>query len=116
MNLANQARSHVAIPPNGQSEANCACIPAVRQTRLRWGRRYTCRLSSRVPLIVLKTLNAQPSNEPSAVTSLPICSNILCKELIQIVRHIEHTGFYGVIVPGFFDHDIMLLSLGLVQT
>jgi hypothetical protein len=50
------------------------------------------------------------------VISIPNCSNILCEELIQIVRHLKDTGFLRGHRACFLDHDIMLLSLSVVQT
>jgi hypothetical protein len=53
--------------------------------------------------------------EPLAVLSIPNCFNILCGELIQIVRHLKETSFQRDRRACFLDHDIMLLSLGVVQ-
>jgi hypothetical protein len=38
--------------------------------------------------MALSLHNVAPANEPLAVISFPDCSNILCEELIQIVRHL----------------------------
>jgi hypothetical protein len=50
-------------------------------------------------LIVLKSLKVVLANEPPAMISLLICSNIPCEELIQIVCPLKDTGFSGVIAP-----------------
>jgi hypothetical protein len=66
--------------------------------------------------MVLETLNVAPAKEPLAAISVLNCSHILCEELIQIVRHLKRTGFQRGRRACFLDHDIMLLSLNVVQT
>jgi hypothetical protein len=56
------------------------------------------------------------TNEPFGSDQHPICSNILCEELFQIVRHLKDTGFQRGHRACLLDHDIMLLSLSVVQT
>jgi hypothetical protein len=95
-----------AAPGSNPSIKQPSWAPAVHDSRL----------PLRLLLIVLKTLNLTPANEPLAVISIPNCSNILCEELIQIVRHLKDTGFLRGHRACFLDHDIMLLSLSVVQT
>jgi hypothetical protein len=94
-------------------EVTCAWI---HQTQPRWAPAvHDSRLPLRLLLIVLKTLNVAPANEPLAVISIPNCSNILCGDLIQIVRHLKDAGFQRGRRACFLEHDIMLLSLSVVQ-
>jgi hypothetical protein len=62
-----------------------------------------------------ETLNVARANEPLAVIKSPNCSNIPCEELIQIVRHLKNTGLQRGLRARLLDHDIMLLSLSVVQ-
>jgi hypothetical protein len=112
VNVVNRALfSRPAIPPTARLEVSYAWIqphwaPAVQDSRL----------PLRLLLIVLKTLNVRLRMNPLAVISIPNCSNILCEELIQIVRHLKDTDFKRGHRACFLDHDIMLLSLSVVQT
>src|ERR1700733_5615102 len=77
---------------------------------------HDSRLPPRLLLIVLKPSTSRLRTSLLAVISLPNCSNILCEELIQIVRHLKDTGFQRSRRACFLDHDIMLLSLSAVPT
>jgi hypothetical protein len=64
------------------------------------------RLDRRLPFPIAdrpKNLSVTSANKPS-------------QKLIPIVRHLKDTGFNGVHRVWLLDHDIMLLSLGVVQT
>src|SRR5271170_1907926 len=45
-----------------------------------------------------------------------LSSTIFCQQLLQIVRHLKERGFDEGHRASFLDHDIMLLSPGIVQT
>jgi hypothetical protein len=97
-------------------EVSCAWINYRIKRNHRAPAVHDSRLPLRLLLIALKTLNVAPANESLAVISIPNCSNILCEELIQIVRHLKDTGFKRGRRACLLDHDIMLLSLSVVQT
>jgi hypothetical protein len=87
---------------NGQIESQLRLAPTPHQRQPCWAPAvHDSRLPLRLLLIVLNTLNVAPANEPLAVISIPNCSNILCEELIQIVRISRTRVFNGVIAPAF---------------
>jgi len=112
--LRTEPYSLPAISPTARLEVSCARIQRPDQTPE--PAVHDSRLPLRLLLIVLKTLNVAPANEPLAVISIPDCSCILCEELIQIIRYFKDRGFQRGHRACFLDHDIMLLSLSVVQT
>jgi hypothetical protein len=67
-------------------------------------------------LIAPKTLSVVPASEPSAVVRSLFCSNIRCEGLVPFVRYLKDMGYNEGSRAGLLDHDIMLLSPGIVQT
>jgi hypothetical protein len=72
----------------------------LHQTQPRWTLAvHDSRPPLRLLLIVLKILTVAPANEHLPMISIPNCSNILCGELIQIVRNLKDRGFNRAIAP-----------------
>jgi hypothetical protein len=102
---------------NGQIGSQLRLDPTPHQTQPLWASAvHDSRLPLRLLLIVPEKPNVAPANEFLAVISIPNSSKILCEELTEIVRHLKDMGFQRGHRACFLDHDIMLLSLSVVQT